>query len=497
MEKAILILYLVLITILMFYTFHAYLMLYYYLKAWGKTVPQKILKIRRYPMVTVQLPLFNEQYVIERLLKSAVRLDYPKDRLEIQVLDDSTDETTRILERLVSFYRGQGYDITLLHRTNRRGFKAGALKDGLEKAKGEYVAVFDADFVIPEDFLMRTLPHFKKGVAAVQTRWGHLNDTYSALTKGQGIALDGHFFIEQQMRNRNSIFITFNGTGGIWRKRAIADAGGWVEDSLTEDLDLSYRAQLKGWRIEFLSDLVCPSEVPADINGFKAQQYRWAKGTIQTCKRLLGKVLRSKLRPAVKYEAIIHLTNHLVYPLLLGLSLLLLPLLLIKTHMAGYQAYFLIASIFTIAIFSYPILYSLSQWALYPDWKRRLLYIPFIIGGCMALSVLNTGAVVEGFLNRPSVFTRTPKFSIEKRTDRIRHKKYKQRLSASTIFELLMTLYLAATTVYAIVTLQLAILPFLILYTMGFGYISFVSIYQVLEDRLFVSKPAYGQQEAS
>jgi cellulose synthase/poly-beta-1,6-N-acetylglucosamine synthase-like glycosyltransferase len=481
----------------MFYTTHAYLMLYYYLKALGKTVVKRPLQIRHNPMVTVQLPLYNEQYVVERLLKSATQLQYPKDRLQIQVLDDSTDETTRILERLVANYRAQGFDIELLHRTNRRGFKAGALRDGLQKAKGEYVAIFDADFVIPDDFLQKTLPHFKKRVAAVQTRWGHLNDSYSALTRGQGIALDGHFFIEQQMRNLNGIFITFNGTGGIWRKRAIADAGGWIEDSLTEDLDLSYRAQLRGWRIEFLSDVVCRSEVPADINGFKAQQNRWAKGTIQTCKRLLFKVLRSKQRLVVKYEAIIHLTNHMVYPLLLGLSLLLLPLLLIKTHTARYQPYFLVASIFTIAVFSYPILYSLSQWALYPDWKKRLLYIPLIIGGCMALSITNTWAVLEGFLNRPSVFSRTPKFNLEKPTDRIRHKKYKQRLSISTFFELLMTLYLAATTVYAVVTLQLAILPFLILYTVGFGYISFVSIYQVLEDRLFVTEPVYGAEEAS
>jgi len=488
-------LYLIFISGLLFYTTHAYLMIYYYF--WGnRNVKRKRRKIEEYPVVTVQLPIYNERYVVERLVRSVCGLKYPKDKLEIQVLDDSTDDTTEILKSLVEEYRGKGFDIKLLHRDEREGYKAGALREGLKTAKGEYVAIFDADFIVPSDFLLRTLPYFTEGVAAVQGRWGHINDKYSPVTQAQAVALDGHFYIEQQVRNKNGFFIIFNGTGGIWLKRAIYDAGNWHTDSLTEDLDLSYRAQLRGWKIIFLPDLVCPSEVPVDINGFKAQQYRWAKGTVQSAKKLLKRVFSSPLRPAIKYEAFIHLTNHFAYPMLLGLAILLLPLLIIKIQFE-YRTYFIIASFFTIAVFAYPIMYSIAQRALYPDWKRRSLYILFILAFGMGLSVSLTCAVFEGLLGKPSEFVRTPKFGIEKKTDTLRKKRYRHKLTASTFAELIMTLYLLGTTFYAIETWQLLLVPFLLLYTVGFGYLSFGSIYQVWLERWTAFQVEYGRPQAA
>lgn len=489
-------LYLLFVVGLAFYTSHAYLMLYYHFKSRKRPKPPPPL-LTEYPLVTVQLPIYNEKYVVRRLLKAVCALEYPRDRLQIQVLDDSTDETRAILEGLVKEYQRKGVWIELHHRASREGFKAGALRDGLRSAQGEYICIFDADFLPPPDFLNRALPHFGPGVGAVQARWSHLNDLYSAITKGQAIALDGHFYVEQQQRYLNGLFITFNGTCGIWRKEAIEDAGGWQGDCLTEDLDLSYRAQLKGWRIRFLPDLACPGEVPPDINGFKAQQYRWAKGSIQTARKLLIPLLRAPLRPLVKYEGFIHLTNHLVYPLLFGVALLLLPLLVIKARYPNYQGYFLLTSIFTLAVIPYPLMYGIAQYHLYPDWRWRLLSIPLVIAGSMALAVNNTWAVFDGLFGRSLTFVRTPKFCVTHKGERIVGREYRGRLSSLTVIELLMALYLGTTTIYALATWQLAILPFLVLYTLGFGHLFIASISQAWGESAPFLRRVYGGQEAA
>ena len=487
MDRVILGIYLISLIVLLFYTSHAYYMIFLYYFKFRKRVRSekndKYLKGEDVPHVTVQLPVYNERYVLKRLVDAACRFDWPKNKLEIQILDDSTDETTIIAESIIKRYRKEGFDIVLLHRDNREGYKAGALKEGLKVAKGEFVAIFDADFIPPSDFLRRTISYFIEDskTAVVQTRWGHLNDRFSSLTMGQAIALDGHFYIEQQMRNHEGVFITFNGTAGIWRKQAIYDAGGWEGDTLTEDVDLSYRAQLKGWNIKFLPNVVCMSEVPPDVNGFKAQQIRWARGTIQTAKKLLGRLLKSKIPLKTKYEGFIHLTNHIVYPFLLLISLLFLPILIVKQS-GDYDIYYNLSTFFLLGVIPYPLMYGVAQKALYKDWKKRLLYIPLITGGCMALSIANTVAVVQGLSKKKYEFTRTPKFSIVGNQGRMK-KKYKFKKSITTIVEFSLFLYLLTTTLYAIVYMELAILPFLILYTLGFGYISILSFSQSLQEK--------------
>ena len=284
MEVAILIVYFISLSILFAFGIHGLVMIYYYHKTRAYATPN-LEAPTELPMVTVQLPVFNEVYVIERLVNAVCEMEYPKDKLEIQLLDDSTDETVEVSRRLVAEWASRGFDIKHIHRIDRTGFKAGALKSGLEKAKGEFVAIFDADFVPKQDFLMKTIPHFRNdGVGMVQTRWEHLNEDYSYLTRAQALALDGHFVIEQQVRNKAGFFINFNGTAGIWRKSCIEDAGNWHADTLAEDLDLSYRAQLRGWKFVFLNDVTSPAELPADINGLKTQQFRWTKGAVETAK---------------------------------------------------------------------------------------------------------------------------------------------------------------------------------------------------------------------
>lgn len=501
METLILSIYFLFILILGFYSTHAYLMLYYYYKQRRAERAGAIPKRRRFkslkdaPMVTIQLPIYNEKYVAERLIKSVCALDYPRDRFEIQLLDDSTDETTFIVGRIVEKYLEQGYDIKILRRNNRKGYKAGALQEGLATAKGEFVAIFDADFIVPRRFLKVTLPYFKSKnkVGAVQTRWGHLNKDYSLLTLGQAVALDGHFYIEQKLRADNGYFINFNGTCGIWRKQAIYDAGGWESDTLTEDLDLSYRAQLKDWKIVFVRDMVVPGEVPVDFNGFRAQQSRWTKGAFETARKLLKTVMKSKLSLKVKYEAFIHLTNNMVFPLLFGLVLLALPVLIIKIkHPDTLRWYFLILSTFTISVFPYPIIYSITQKNIYKhkgkpkSFFTKLTYnfVPvFLIGGFMSLSLSNTWAIFTAMCKKPTEFTRTPKFRIVSKKDRIQNKKYVEKVSPICFIELFLTMYLLVTTTYAALESQFTLLPFLILYTIGFGYLSIASIYQTAVSR--------------
>src|SRR6186713_170541 len=316
-ETLILVLYFFVLSILAIYGWHRYYLVYLYTKHRGQ-VPNPALPPPtrdQMPRVTIQLPIYNEMYVADRLIDTVCEMDYPRELLEIQVLDDSTDETTEIAELAVRRHAARGFDITYLHRVDRRGYKAGALEAGLKVAKANFIAIFDADFVPSPDFLLKTLPHFNEpNVGMVQARWGHINQDYSLLTKIQAILLDAHFVLEHGGRNRANCFFNFNGTAGVWRREAIADAGGWQHDTLTEDLDLSYRAQLRGWKFVFLADLIAPAEVPVEMNSFKSQQHRWAKGSVQTCRKLLPKILRSNLPFGVKAEAFFHLSANFNYP---------------------------------------------------------------------------------------------------------------------------------------------------------------------------------------
>lgn len=359
------------------YSFHAFLMVYLYRKN-RRARDKAVRHYEDWPSVTVQLPIYNEQYVLERLLDAACTLDYPSDKLEIQVLDDSTDETQHLAKSLVDKHRGRGVNVVHIHRSDRAGFKAGALKAGLEVASGEYLAVFDADFIPPPGFLRRMLPYFATDqVGLVQARWGHINGDNSLLTRGQAMGLDAHFVMEHGARNASGIFINFNGTAGVWRKKAILDAGNWQGDTLTEDMDLSYRAQLRGWRFVYANDVVCPAEVPAEVHGFKTQQYRWAKGSIQTAKKLLPCIWADTgMSRLMKWEATIHLANHIVFPLILLVALLSWPMLVIKVSPTASRGFFLVSTVFIFGAFSFPVYYIYAQHELYDDWKRRALRLP-------------------------------------------------------------------------------------------------------------------------
>jgi cellulose synthase/poly-beta-1,6-N-acetylglucosamine synthase-like glycosyltransferase len=430
-----------------------------------------------WPRVTVQLPLYNEVYVAGRLIDAVCRLDYPRDRLEIQVLDDSTDETLEVVSRLVEQHRARGLDIRLLHRTDRTGFKAGALEAGLAAARGELVAIFDADFVPNPDFLKIAVPYFADStLGLVQGRWHHINREYSLLTRIQAVLLDGHFMVEHIARNRSGCFFNFNGTAGIWRRTAIETSGGWQHDTLTEDLDLSYRAQLAGWRFLYLPGLAVPSELPVDVNGFKSQQYRWAKGAAQTSRKLLGRVMRAPLPPRVKFEAFVHLTNNFSYPLMILLSLLTMPVMLLRHHTTVWSLLGLDVPLFLSATFSVALFYFVSQVALGESWRRQLLLLPALLALGIGLAVNNTYAVLSGLFHRGGTFERTPKYNIEKRGESWRAKRYRVKASSSLLVEALLAVYFTGCLLYAAVAGMWISLPFLALFVQGYGYMVLLSL---------------------
>ncbi|MEO0101499.1 MAG: glycosyltransferase [candidate division WOR-3 bacterium] len=514
-------LYLLLLLFLSLYATHGYIILYYYLTRNRKNKKKKFPPpLNYFPFVTIQLPIYNEKYVVARLLSSVTNLDYPKERYEIQILDDSTDETTFILASLVEEYKGLGYNISLHHRSQRIGFKAGALREGLLSARGEFIAIFDADFIVPPDFLKMTIPYFflDEKIAAVQTRWGHLNRDYSILTQGQALALDAHFLFEQDIKSQVDLFINFNGTCGVWRKEAILAAGNWQDDTLTEDLDLSYRAQLKGYKILFLPEIVCPGELPIDIQGFKKQQFRWTKGGVEVAKKILGEVLRAKLPRRVKFFSFTHLTSPLVYPILFFLSLLSFPIVATKIkyteivlnplyHYGSYWAvylssqarvvnlYYLSLSLFTIFVLPYPITYILSYRRVQKldgnkekGRKSWFLVAFLLIGGFVSLSLINTQACLQALWGKKSEFTRTPKFSVVGKKGSLRDKKYLSPISKITFLEMGMGFYLLFTLIYALSHWELALAPFLLLYTLGFLFLSFSALSQHWEFKKSMKK---------
>ena len=479
LELGILGLYFLTLVILAILGFHRYVMVWLYFKHKDrKAVPVPLPE--RLPRVTVQLPIYNELYVVERLIESVALIRYPKELLEIQVLDDSTDETTAITRRAVEHYRSLGYDIHHVHRTDRTGFKAGALDAGLRSATGEFVLIFDADFVAPPDILEKTLGHFSDpAVGMVQTRWGHINRDYSLLTEVQSIMLDGHFVMEHGARSRSGRFFNFNGTAGVWRRQVIADAGGWQHDTLTEDLDLSYRAQMKGWRFVYLPDLVCPAELPVEMNAFKTQQQRWAKGSVQVCRKLLPRVLASDLPWRSKVEATFHLTANLAYPLMVLLAGLMFPAVVMRYNMGWAEMVIVDVPIFLAATASVCSFYVFSQKEQFPDaWRSKAKYIPAVLGVGIGISINNALAVVEGLFGKPSEFARTPKYRIEGAQDTWRRKVYKGKSNWVPYVELALAGYFAFMSLYALAYGLVGTLPFIALFQWGFLYTSGMSLAQ-------------------
>jgi len=481
METFILVFYFFSLLVLFGFGIHSLLLVHFLRKYDTKKTPEYPLPAEL-PKVTIQIPLYNEKYVAERLIHAVCSIKYPADKLEIQILDDSTDETQAILQNCVKEYKEKGVNIKYLHRTNREGFKAGALKAGLEVAEGEFVAIFDADFLPNPDFLLKTISQFTDPkVGMVQTRWEHLNEEYSYITKAQALSLDGHFAVEQYARFKSGCFINFNGTAGIWRKSCIIDAGNWQPDTLTEDLDLSYRAQMKGWKFVYLNDVTSPAELPADINALKTQQFRWTKGAVETARKLLPKLLTSKLPAKIKIEGAIHLTSNIVYPFILIVALLNLPVLLIKNYTTAYDTFYAIMSIFVLASISTFLFYTFSQMTIHNDWRKRLLLFPLFMAGSMGFAVNNTRAVIEALIGKKSSFTRTPKMGIvgadENSAQAAKTNIYKPRkIPKSTFTELIFALYFVVCVGVSIYYLEIAAIPFQLMFLFGFGLVAVLSL---------------------
>lgn len=431
-----------------------------------------------WPYVTVQLPSFNEKHVLRRLVEAAGELDYPRDKLEIQVLDDSTDETRGIARRAVDRLVEQGIDAVLIHREDRTGFKAGALEAGKAVAKGELIAVFDADFIPTPDFLKRMVPHFRDGIGMVQARWGHLNAEESWLTRAQATLLDGHFVVEHAARFAAGRWFNFNGTAGIWRRQAIEDAGGWQHDTLTEDLDLSYRAQMAGWRFVYLLDVVQPAELPADMPAFKSQQHRWAKGTIQVAKKLIGPLWRSDAPIRVKIDATVHLLANLAHPLTVGIAFL-LPLAVVARGIEGLSALFLLdLVVFTLATSSFAMFYAVavSRAGGLPV-GGRLIRLPVALALGLGLALAQSRAVFDGLFGDVGRFVRTPK------RGEARKGLYRARVSPLTVLEIGMAVYLWAAFGWAAMEGYYASLPFLALFAGGYSAVALDTVRDWLPTR--------------
>jgi cellulose synthase/poly-beta-1,6-N-acetylglucosamine synthase-like glycosyltransferase len=432
---------------------------------------------RDWPRVTIQLPIYNERYVVKRLIESVCKINYPAHLLEVQVLDDSTDDTTDIARAMVTKLKAAGTDIVCIHRNDRSGFKAGALREGLKTAKGSLVAVFDADFIPGPDFLKESVPYFRDPrIGMLQTRWGHINSDYSLLTRAQSIGIDGHFGVEQASRAWGGLFMNFNGTGGIWRKKTIQEAGGWQADTLTEDLDLSYRAQLKGWKLMFASQVVCPAEIPVTINAFKSQQHRWAKGSIQTARKNLGHLFKSDASWLVKIQAFLHLTHYMVHPMMLLVVLTSIPMLYTQWFFDSLAYPVMIFTVLCLATFGPSSLYLFSQRILYRDWKTRIKYLPFLMCLGTGIAVNNTKAVLEALFDIKSGFIRTPKYGIQQKGENWKNKRYAIPLNAVSLLELCLGLYSLSGLLMFLLFSKYLVSPFLLIYTSGFFYVFFLSV---------------------
>ncbi len=480
LEIGVIIAYIAVLLVLSVYGSHRYYMAYlYYRHKFRLPTPKH--RFDALPRVTVQLPIFNELYVVKRLIGAVCALDYPRHLLEIQVLDDSTDETCDAARACVDEWRQQGIDIQYVHRTNRRGFKAGALENGLRLAKGEFIAVFDADFVPEPDFLRRTVHFFTDPkVGMVQVRWEHLNRAYSTLTQCQGILLDGHFVIEHTARNRSGAFFNFNGTAGIWRRDTIQSAGGWQHDTLTEDLDLSYRAQLAGWQFVFLPQVTSPAEIPVEMNAFKSQQHRWAKGSIQTALKLLPRIFAAPLPRHVKREAFFHLTANFAYLLMIPLALLMPITIMVRVGHGWMEVLLLDIPFFAAATASVCSFYFASQREIGMSPWQRIKYMPFLMALGIGLSVNNARAVVEALLGQQSGFTRTPKHGVRSPGESVARKRYKAAVTFQPFIELGLAAYMTLGIHFVLDRQVYYSLPFLFLFQAGFGYVGLMSVWEGL-----------------
>ena len=434
-----------------------------------------------YPFVTIQLPIYNELYVVERLIDAVAAFDYPKDRFEIQVLDDSTDETVEIITSKLKEIQSLGIDIQHIRRTDRKGFKAGALAYGMKTCKGEFIAIFDADFVPPKDFLQKTIPHFvAPNVGVVQTRWQHLNENYSLLTQLQAFGLDAHFTIEQGGRNAKNHFINFNGTAGIWRKSTIENAGGWEADTLTEDLDLSYRAQMRDWKFVYLENVGCPAELPVTMSAVKSQQYRWTKGAAECVVKNLRKLLSdSHLSISTRLHGFYHLMNSAVFVAVFFLSILSLPVMLITSSSDRFDVFFRYTALFQVSWVIlgcfYWISFQKTGLGFFEFVKRFVLFLLFMMG----LSFHNSIAVVEGWLGRKTPFVRTPKFNVNNQSDSWQGNKYlTKNLGKSTWIELLLMLYFIVVLAIEIYLGNFGLIPFHLMLIVGYGSVLFYTFKQ-------------------
>ncbi len=491
-DLALVVPYFLVLGILAVYGLHRYWLVYEYFKYRQNRPPQPP-EPSDWPKVTIQLPIYNERYVVDRLVDAVAALDYPRDRLEIQVLDDSTDETQQVARAAVERQRALGLPIQYLHRSNRIGFKAGALAEGLRQASGELIAIFDADFLPPPDFLRRTVPYLVADpkVGMVQARWTYVNRQYSLLTEIEAILLDGHFVIEHGARFRRGVFFNFNGTAGVWRRAAIEDAGGWHYDTLTEDTDLSYRAQLRGWKFIYLPEVECPSELPVEMNAFKTQQARWAKGLMQTARKTLPLVLRAPVSWRIKAEAVLHLTANISYPLMVVLSVILLPAMIVRFYQGWFQMLLIDLPLFVASTCSVSTFYLVSQRELYPrTWKRTFLLLPMVMAVGIGLCVRNARAVLEALFGIRSEFARTPKYRIEQKGQSWLRNKYRRRAGWSPVMELALGAYFLFTVFYAYQNENYATLPFLLLFVWGYLYTGILSLGQGMFERLRLGRAA-------
>lgn len=495
METFIIVFYLVILFLLSIYGANRYYTIYLFKKhRHDKIVP--LANFNDLPKVTIQLPVFNEKYVVERLIDYVSRIRYPRELMEIQVLDDSTDDTVEIARKKCEEKKKEGFNIRYIHRTDRTGFKAGALENGLDVTDGEFIAVFDADFLPPEDFLEKTIHYFTdENIGMIQARWDHVNRRYSLLTECQSILLDGHFMIEHTARNRSGRFFNFNGTAGIWRKTTIIDAGGWQHDTLTEDLDLSYRAQLKGWKFIYLPDLTVPAELPIEMTAFKSQQFRWAKGSIQTFLKLKGRILKADVSAKIKLEAFFHIGANFAYALMTLLTLFMPVVLIIRFNNGYKKLFYLDLPIFICATLSVFLFYFYTEYVVIKETlsvKNRstakpLIYLPFVVAIGIGLCINNSKAVLEAVMKKESPFNRTPKynvsdgekFSMTNRMKNVLGNVYRSRkIDAVSVIELILAVYMTYAVYFTYQNDLYFSLPLILLFQIGFFYTSVLSIVQ-------------------
>ncbi|MGV6830462.1 MAG: cellulose synthase family protein [bacterium] len=490
LETIIMVIYTLALILILMYALAQLNLLFNYLSAQNKsTKDQKfdLSKPEEVPFVTIQLPVYNELYVMERLLDNIAQIEYPLDKLEIQVLDDSTDESLKSTAAQIKKLQETGLDIQHVLRDNREGFKAGALKEGLKTAKGEFIAIFDADFLPEKDWLQKTIPYFKDGsIGVVQTRWGHINRDYSLLTKVQAFALDAHFYLEQVGRNSKGHFINFNGTAGVWRKECILDAGNWEGDTLTEDLDLSYRAQLKNWKFKYLQEVETPAELPVVISAARSQQFRWNKGGAENFRKMLKRVINSNnISAKTKVHGLLHLLNSTMFLSVLVVAILSIPMLYIKNEYAHLKMYFIVMSFFVtstlIFFICYWFMFKRTYGASLKSFVQYIIMFIVFFSVAMGFSLHNSIAVIEGHIGKRSEFVRTPKFNINALTDSWKGNKYiKRKISSHVIVEGLLMLYFGFGLYSAFIVGDqggdFGLFPFHLMLFFGFGYVFFKSL---------------------